>query len=71
MICPAVFVVGCPATHFTCSNRTKMYVVITFVTVLTGVMKLLTASVTSVEFECVSDGCVNGTWVCDGEADCF
>ncbi len=24
----------------------------------------------SIEFQCTSGRCVNGTWVCDGEADC-
>jgi hypothetical protein len=23
------------------------------------------------DFECDSGGCVNGTWVCDGEEDCY
>ena len=24
----------------------------------------------AIEFQCVSGGCVNSTWVCDGESDC-
>ena len=23
------------------------------------------------DFECTGGGCINGTWACDGEADCF
>ncbi len=23
------------------------------------------------EFECAEGGCINGTWICDGEDDCF
>ena len=74
-MCLVIFVVECPATHFTCSNGFQCVNQNVRCDYIRDCIDWSDETVdcvcdTSIEFECASGGCINDTWVCDGEADC-